>query len=110
MAWPDISSSHSSRLNPHVGFQNLPVLLQLERCSRTGHLADLQDVSLRSIFQCNVDVLLDDQHGRALLLVDAAQDGKYVGDNDWRETKRRFVEKQQLGPRHQTAADGAHLL
>ena len=55
-------------------------------------------------------VLLHHQHGDPALLVEAADDGEDVADEDGRQAERGLVEQHDLRPRHESARDGEHLL
>ena len=72
-------------------------------------LARLEHVAAVRDRQRDRGVLLDHEHGRPLL-VDLDDDLEDPVDQDRRESHRRLVEQQQPGPRHQGAADRAHLL
>ena len=55
-------------------------------------------------------VLLDDEHGQPLLLVQLAHDPEDLADDHRREAERRLVEQQQPRARHQRAGEREHLL
>src|SRR5262245_60523003 len=55
--------------------------------------ADLQNIAVMCRFQRHFRVLLDQQDGRALLLVDALDDGEDLLHQDRRQAERRLVQK-----------------
>src|SRR5262245_21301595 len=55
-------------------------------------------------------VLLDQQHGDALLFVQLLYDSEDLPDDQGCQTQRRLVEQEQPWPCHQRAADRQHLL
>src|SRR3989442_1129598 len=55
-------------------------------------------------------VLLRQQHRHALLAVQPAHDLEDLLHEHGRQPHRRLVQQHELGPRHQRAADGEHLL
>src|SRR5262245_62241458 len=57
-----------------------------------------------------IGVLLDEEDGNALLLVEIANDREDLLDDEGRETERRLVEEQEARAAHQRAGDGQHLL
>ena len=71
--------------------------------------AVFQQVAAIGDFQAAFGVLLDQQDAGAGL-AHAAQRGEEFAADQRREAQRGFVEQQDVGRRHQGAADGDHLL
>ena len=69
-----------------------------------------QQVGVVGQVQRQAGVLLDQQHADAVFLVDAAHDAEDLGHDQRRQAEGGLVQQQQLGPQHQRAADGQHLL
>src|SRR5436190_6832734 len=86
------------------------VLAQLLARPGQRDAADLEHVRGRRRLQCDVGVLLDDQHRRSLLLVQLADDAKDLRDDERRETEGRLVEEQQPRTLHQCPRHREHLL
>src|SRR5215469_12698894 len=87
------------------------VLLEQARAGVLHHDAPhLQHVAVVSEVEGHVGVLLHEEDGHALLAVDAADDLEDVLDELGREAEGGLVEKHHLGPGHEGAADGEHLL
>lgn len=57
--------------------------------------AVLKHIASIGQIQANHRVLLSHQHGHALLLGEALQGGRYFLDDEWCQTQRRFIQKQQ---------------
>ncbi len=57
-----------------------------------------------------VGVLLDQQHGETVLLVEPLDELEQLLGDQWGETEARLVAQQQLRPAHQRPGDGQHLL
>src|SRR5690606_2171433 len=55
-------------------------------------------------------VLLDDQHRRAVLLVELSELLEQLAYDEWCQAQRRFVEQEQTGPRHERSRECEHLL
>ena len=72
--------------------------------------ADLEHVRGLRELQRDVRVLLDDEHGQALVLVQLLDDPEDLGDEERREAERRLVEQQQPRPLHECAREREHLL
>src|SRR5580704_10195145 len=72
--------------------------------------AVLQHHRAMRISQRDRGVLLSDQDRQTFLDVEAFQRTKYVLYNEWRQTHRRLVEREQTWGRHQRATNGQHLL
>jgi len=68
-----------------------------------------QDIAAVGDFQGCIGILLDQQHGRALL-IDFTDDRENVAHDQRCQTKRRFVHHQDLWLGHQSPADCKHLL
>src|SRR6185436_14754588 len=94
----------------HIGLHHFRVASKFLRLSRYDHLAELQYESLRRVAERDVRVLLDDEHRRARLLVDASQRREDVAHQDRRDAERGLVEEQELRARHESQADREHLL
>src|SRR5215470_12026150 len=87
------------------------VLLEQPRAGVLHHDApDLQHVAVVGEVEGHVGVLLHEEDGHALLAVDAADDLEDVLDELGREAEGGLVEEHHLGPGHEGAADGEHLL
>ena len=72
--------------------------------------ADLHDIAVVRDVERGPCVLLHHQHGDPAFLVEAADDGEDVADEDGRQAERGLVEQHDLRPRHESARDGEHLL
>ena len=57
-----------------------------------------------------IGVLLDDQHGQAVLSVQGADGVENLARDQGRQAERRLVQHQQARAAHQRAADRQHLL
>jgi len=68
------------------------------------------DVAAMREFQRVIGVLLDDQHGEAVLAIECADGVKDLPCDERREAERGLVQHQETGAAHQRAADGQHLL
>src|SRR5207237_390766 len=75
-----------------------------------GDPAALHDVAELRDGERHVGVLLHQQHGGLLLLVDLRDDAEDLLHQQRREPERRLVEEDQPRSRHQRAADRQHLL
>ena len=56
-----------------------------------------------------MSILLHQENGYAFR-ADFFQNLENLGDDDRRQSQRRFIQQQQIGPTHQRPADGQHLL
>jgi hypothetical protein len=70
----------------------------------------LHHIAAMSQPQRMMGVLLDEEHGHVLPLVDLADDAEDLLDDQRRQAERRLVEQQEAGPAHQCARDRQHLL
>src|SRR5689334_11647337 len=91
--WRFATRSHSLCRDSQIRFRQSLVRFQLARGSGTRNLPELQHVCIRRVLQRDSHVLLDDEHGRAGLGIDLAQNGKDVRDDLRGEAKRRLVEQ-----------------
>ena len=92
-----------------VGGLDRRVLGELGAGALADDLARLEDVGAVGPLERLGGVLLDEQHGGALL-VDLRDDVEDLLDELGRQPHRRLVQQQQLRVGHQRAADGQHLL
>ena len=95
---------------PEVELAHVLVLDELGAGPFQHDAPDLQHIAVVRRLERHVGVLLDQQHGDVLLLVEAADDGEDLLDQDRRQPQRRLVEQHQLGPGHQRPPDRQHLL
>jgi hypothetical protein len=68
------------------------------------------DVAAMGQLERMIGVLLDDQHGEAVLPVQGPDGVENLPRDQRGEAQRRLVQHQQAGPAHQRAADRQHLL
>src|SRR4051794_11533677 len=71
--------------------------------------ARFHDVAAVGDGESREDVLLDEEHGDALL-ADLDQHGEELIDHHRSESEAHLVDGEELGRGHQRARDGAHLL
>ena len=84
--------------------------LQLRARPGERDAPDLEHVRRLRELQRDVRVLLDDEHGQALLLVQLPDDAEDLGDEQRREAERRLVEQEQARALHERAREREHLL
>ena len=73
-------------------------------------MSALHDVGEVRDRERQIRVLLDEEEGRLLLLVDALDDPEDLLHELWCQPERWLVEEDDLWLRHESAADGEHLL
>src|SRR4029079_8779829 len=95
---------------PQVRLADGVLVLDLVGRSAADDRPGLEHVGALRDGQCEVRVLLDDEHGGSHLLVDRAQALEQVLGDERSETQRGLVEEQQPGTGHEPAGDGEHLL
>src|SRR5262245_11871665 len=95
---------------PEVGLADGLVLGQLPARALERDPTHLEHVRAARGAQRELRVLLDDEDGEPLLLVEVAEDPEDLPDDDRREPEGRFVEEQEKRPRHERAGDREHLL
>src|SRR4029453_7230407 len=93
-----------------VGVADGLVLGQLGARPLERHVPPLKHVRPARGAPRELRVLLDDEDGEALLLVQVAEDAEDLSYDDRREPERRLVEEQETRPRHERAGDREHLL
>src|SRR4029450_8249938 len=93
-----------------VGVADGLVLGQLGARPLERHVPHLEHVRTARGAQRELRVLLDDEDGEALLLVQVAEDAEDLSYDDRREPERRLVEAQETRPRHRGAGDRGHPL
>src|ERR1041385_6953166 len=84
--------------------------LELGARAREHDAAGLEHVARVGSLQREVRVLLDDQDGQALVLVQLADDPEQLRDQDGREPERGLVEQQEPRPVHERPREREHLL
>src|SRR5215468_4474250 len=110
LAFPAAGASDARVLDAEIELLDV-VLLEQARAGVLHHDAPhLQHVAVVGEVEGHVGVLLHEEDGHALLAVDAADDLEDVLDELGREAEGGLVEKHHLGPGHEGAADGEHLL
>ena len=103
-------TAHLAAAHAEVELAHVGVGGQLFGGTVDHHLAGFHDVAGVGHRQGDRGVLLDQQHGDALLGVDAGDDAENVLDQDGRQAQRGLVEQHQGRLRDQGATDGEHLL
>src|SRR4029450_5425384 len=93
-----------------VGVADGLVLGQLGARPLERHVPHLEDVSTARGAQRELRVLLDDEDGETLLLVQVAENPEDLPHDDRREPERRLVEEEETRPRHQRSGNREHLL
>src|SRR5262249_25433776 len=93
-----------------IGGAHLGVAQQLGASAGERDLAVDHHVAAMGELEGMVGVLLDQEDGHLLLLVDVADDLEDLLDDQRREAERRLVEQQQPRPAHQRPRDRQHLL
>src|SRR5262249_30717054 len=83
---------------------------ELRARSRESHVTGLEHVARVGRLQREMGVLLDDEHGQALALVELADDAEELRDEHRREPERRLVEQQEPRPQDEGARECEHLL
>src|ERR1035437_5842945 len=96
--------------DPEVELPDVRVLSQLLAWTVQDHLAHLHDVAERRDLERQGGVLLHEENRGLLLLVDLLDDSEDLLHEHRSEAEARFVEEEQLRPRHQRPTDGEHLL
>ena len=89
--------------------QDVGPLEQLGGRALEAHLALLHEHGPLGQVEGHVDRLLDD-HDRRAAAVDLAHDLEQLADDGRRQAERQLVDHEQLGPGHERAAEGEHLL
>jgi hypothetical protein len=92
-----------------IRFLHIRILQETFRQIGFDHAAGLQNVTSVGKGQRLLGVLLDEKNRGAGGVV-VADDLENLADDQWRQSQRRFVQKLKLGPAHQGAPDGQHLL
>src|SRR5262249_46182307 len=95
---------------PEIELLDVGVLPQRVRTALQHDATRLHDVAVLGDGQGQRRVLLDEQHGEALLLVHALYDLEDLLDQHGGQPQRRLVQQHHAGGRHQRAADDEHLL
>src|SRR3954471_21461823 len=93
-----------------VGGANLGALQQLGAGPGQRDQAIDHDIAAMGELERMVGVLLDDQHGQAVLPVQSADRIENLARDQRRQTERGFIEQEQARTAHQGATDGQHLL
>src|SRR5213080_43579 len=112
LAWADGPAPQGGRAsgsNSEVGLANGWVLAQVRSLAAHRDPSVLQHVAAVGDLEGEHDVLLDQQHGRAVL-IDRLYDFHHPIHHLWGEAQRWLVDHQQFRPGHQSATDGDHLL
>ena len=68
--------------------------LQVDARPGQRDAAHLEDERVLRELQCDVRILLDDEHGEALALVQLLDDAEDLGDQQGREPERRLVQQE----------------
>src|SRR5262252_5065648 len=105
--WTDATRNRSVA---KVGAPHGLVLRELRAGAGHRDLADLQHVGAVRHPERGLGVLLDQQDGHALLLVDLADDLEDRSQHGGREAQRRLVEEEEPRPHHERPGDRQHLL
>src|SRR5712692_1503418 len=92
--WARLACSRSTASVAQVRLAHRLVPLQVVAGSRHRHLARLQNVRLGRRLEREAGVLLDQQHGQPLLLVDRFHDLEDLADDDGRQSKRWLVQEE----------------
>ena len=92
-----------------VSFLNVGIREELRGLTAFHDPAFLQYIPSVSVDQGRINILLHDDERHPFLL-DGHQRFHYLLDHHRRKPQRELIDQQQLGPGHQGAADGAHLL
>src|SRR6266498_507967 len=95
---------------PQVCLANRLVLRELAARPLERDAADLKHVGPARGTQRELRVLLDDEHGEALLLVQLADDAKDLAHDHRGETQGGLVEEEQPGASHERPGERQHLL
>src|SRR6476620_6813378 len=93
-----------------VGVADGLVVGQLGARPLERHVPHLEHVCTARRAERELRVLLHDENGEALFLVQVAEDAEALPHDDRREAERRLVEEQKPRPRHERAGDREHLL
>src|SRR5438128_920681 len=86
------------------------VVAKLAAGSRDLYLADLEHVGALRRVERDAGVLLDDEHGKAVAVVELADDPEDLAHDQGREPQRGLVEHQQSRTRHERPRERKHLL
>src|SRR5712692_6187323 len=85
------------------------MVLEMGGASREPDATDLEQIGAVDDVQDLPNVLLDDEDGEPFG-ADAANELEHLMDEERRQPGGRLIHEQELGTRHQRAADRAHLL
>jgi hypothetical protein len=96
-------------LHPQIGFFDLGILKEFLTVAFHHDLAVFEDVTSVAHAERDLDILLNEQDGRPVL-VNVADGVKNLFHQNGRQTQGRFVEHQEFRPRHQSSTNGKHLL
>src|SRR6266567_4022088 len=96
-------NSCMGRLVAEVGAAYGLLTLQLRTGALDRDAADLEHISVSRELECDECVLLDEQDGHAVRLVDGADDLEDRAHDHRRKTERRLVEEHQLWPHEKDA-------
>src|SRR6266545_3118421 len=95
---------------PQVCLANRLVLRELAARPLERDAADLKHVGPARGAQRELRVLLDDEHGEALLLVQLADDAEELAHDHRGKTQGGLVEEEQPGAGHERPGERQHLL
>src|SRR5260221_5603944 len=99
----------SMPLQSHVGLANEFVVLQLARAACQANGADLEQIGAVDHLEHLLDVLFDDED-REPFRANAADEIENFLHHERSQPRGRLVHQQEPRPRHQCAANRAHLL
>src|SRR4029077_13924402 len=105
-----VQSKASSTSVAEVGASDGFVAPQGRALARDRDLADLEHVRARGRLERKRRVLLDDEHGQALALVQLADDPEDLPDHNRREPERGLIEQQQPRSQQERPGERQHLL
>src|SRR5262249_13787140 len=96
-------------LQPHIGLANKFVVLQLARAARQANGADLEQIRAVDHLEHLLDVLFDDEN-REAFRANTEDEIEYFLHDEWSKPGGWLVHQQEPRPRHERAANRAHLL
>src|SRR5262245_10673138 len=94
-ALPALLAAHGGLLLPQIELAHVLVFTELVAGAFQHDAAGLQNVAVVRGLECHVGVLLDQQHGDALLGIEAMDDAEDLLGQDRRQTERRLVEQHE---------------
>src|SRR5689334_5893959 len=97
-------------LNPHIRLAHAVIRQELGTTPAHDDAAVLEHVAAVRERQRLRDILLDEDDGEAVTLVQLAHDAEDILDDDRRQAEGRLVEHHEAGRAHEAAADRQHLL